>query len=62
MLPSIGASALGNMVSPGVGTGAGFATSATIAYRASKDQFLDDVKKKAETEKGSKLTEKSEIR
>lgn len=58
MLPSIGAGALGNMVSPGVGTGAGFATSATIAYRASKDQFLDDVKKKAETEKGSKLTEK----
>lgn len=58
MLPSIGAGALGNMVSPGVGTGAGFATSATIAYRASKDQFLDDVKKKAETEKGGKLTEK----
>lgn len=58
MLPSIGAGALGNMVSPGVGTGAGFATSAAIAYRASKDQFLDDVKKKAETEKGSKLTEK----
>nr|DAL60036.1 MAG TPA_asm: Type I restriction enzyme [Caudoviricetes sp.] len=58
MVPSIAAGAAGNVVSPGVGTGAGFATSAAIAYRASKDQFLDDVKKKAETEKGSKLTEK----
>lgn len=58
MLPSIAAGAAGNVVSPGVGTAAGFATSGTIAYRASKDQFLDDVKKKAETEKGSKLTEK----
>lgn len=58
MVPSIAAGAAGNVVSPGVGTAAGFATSGTIAYRASKDQFLDDVKKKAETEKGSKLTEK----
>lgn len=58
MVPSIAAGAAGNVVSPGVGTAAGFATSAGIAYRASKDQFLDDVKKKAETEKGSKLTEK----
>lgn len=58
MVPSIAAGAAGNVISPGVGTAAGFATSGTIAYRASKDQFLDDVKKKAETEKGSKLTEK----
>lgn len=64
LVPSIAATALGNVASPGVGTAAGFTTSAGIAYRASKDQFLSDVRKMATDKKGSQLTDKewSDIR
>lgn len=58
LAPSIAAGLAGNAVSPGVGTAAGFATSGSIAYRSSKDQFLSDVRKMASEKKGSPLTEK----
>ncbi len=56
LLPSLLAGALGSAASPAAGTAAGAATSAGIAYRSSKDQFLSQVRDKAESDKGGKLT------
>lgn len=59
LVPSLAVGAAGNLVSPGVGTGAGFATSGSIAYRSAKDQFLSDVRKLAiDKNEGKPLTEK----
>lgn len=58
LAPSLAAGAAGNLVAPAVGTGAGLATSAAIAYGASKDDFLSRIRQDAIKRKGAPLTEK----